>query len=143
MGPSCGGLRRLGARRSPASSFLHRLCDSESRPRASKSKKVWGGGQGRHESGTLDIQGFYCLFVSIWFILPTELEDSFRNDPWAIASLGHFIWKRNNCPFKSVATKWQNKHLKIENWLIFFVLVEKEGKGKILLFELSFKNELA
>lgn len=97
MGPSCGGLSRLGARRSPASSFLHRLCDSESRPRASKSKKVWGGGQGRHESGTLDIQGFYCLFVSIWFILPTELEDSFRNDPWAIASLGHFIWKRNNC----------------------------------------------
>lgn len=24
----------------------------------------------------------------------------------------------------------QNKHLKIENWLIFFVLVEKEGKRK-------------
>jgi hypothetical protein len=42
-----------------------------------------------------------------------------------------------------VATKWQNKHLKIEDWLIFFVLVEKEGKGKILLFELSFKNELS
>ena len=42
-----------------------------------------------------------------------------------------------------MATKWQNKHLKIENWLIFFVLVEKEGKGEILLFELSFKNELA
>lgn len=42
-----------------------------------------------------------------------------------------------------MATKWQNKHLKIEDWLIFFVLVEKEGKGKILLFELSFKNELS
>ena len=42
-----------------------------------------------------------------------------------------------------MATKWQNKHLKSEDWLIFFVLVEKEGKGKILLFELSFKNELS
>ena len=42
-----------------------------------------------------------------------------------------------------MATKWQNKHLKIEDWLIFFALVEKEGKGKILLFEFSFKNELS
>lgn len=53
-----------------------------------------GWGTGRRESGTLDIQGFIVCFVSIWTILPAELEDSFQNDPWAIASLGHFIWKR-------------------------------------------------
>lgn len=81
-----------GARRSPASSFLRRLCDSESRPRASKSKKC---GVGDRETWIWDPgHSGLSLFVcsDLWFILPAELEDSFQNGLRPIASLGHFFF---------------------------------------------------
>ena len=81
MGPSCGSLCRLGLealQSTSASSFLHRLRDSEPRPRASKSEKVAAEGRGTQIWDPGHSRDF---FVLVWFILPASWKAAFKLVP--------------------------------------------------------------